>query len=58
MIFKQGKIETSPGGIEAADGDVTGNNITYSFLYGTHNIILSYGKGRWPMNWLVKLVNE
>nr|XP_022316081.1 uncharacterized protein LOC111119848 isoform X2 [Crassostrea virginica] len=29
-----GKIETSPGGIEAADGDVTGNNITYSFLYG------------------------
>ena len=54
MIFKQGKIETSPGGIEAADGDVTGNNITYSFLYGTHNIILSYWKGRWPMNWLVK----
>lgn len=50
MIFKQGKIETSPGGIEAADGDVTGNNVTYSFLYGTHNIIL----GHWPMNWLVK----
>lgn len=29
-----GQLETSPGGIEAADGDVTGNNVTYSFLYG------------------------
>ncbi|XP_062590856.1 uncharacterized protein LOC134252400 isoform X2 [Saccostrea cucullata] len=29
-----GKLETSPGGIGAADGDITGNNVTYSFLYG------------------------
>lgn len=29
-----GQLETSPGGIEAVDGDVTGNNVTYSFLYG------------------------
>jgi hypothetical protein len=30
----QGRLETSPGGIVAADGDITGNNVTYSFLYG------------------------
>ncbi|XP_048761008.1 uncharacterized protein LOC125670091 isoform X2 [Ostrea edulis] len=29
-----GRLETSPGGIVAADGDITGNNVTYSFLYG------------------------
>ncbi|XP_061167312.1 uncharacterized protein LOC133176168 [Saccostrea echinata] len=29
-----GKLETSPGGIGATDGDITGNNVTYSILYG------------------------